>query len=269
MRHHWSSRPGREFDRVARVFRSSEGAVGSFEFAPRSVALLRVGPVAFKPSIPNGIRSAALCWWEFTYLLPKRNRISRCVDAILCRSTNAVALSIRRLARELGRTVPGVLQNGFLLRFQVSPYELTVFVMAVPFLRARPIPRWHVLSTPNIWVPDRSPSLHAPEHLRLIGLFVVTPAFMPALSGRTKSKNEPLSVYSATPTRRAHRRPIQVLPKIHQRQKCTQHSRFQIICQMQSAGRYPRQFFAVFRDEPHDLSSPFMRCVSQRRLPPH
>jgi molybdopterin-synthase adenylyltransferase len=37
------------------------------------------------------------------------------------------ALDLNALERRLGATVPGVRQNGFLLRFQVPPYEMTVF----------------------------------------------------------------------------------------------------------------------------------------------
>jgi molybdopterin-synthase adenylyltransferase len=37
------------------------------------------------------------------------------------------ALDLQALERRLGATIPGVRQNGFLLRFQVPPYEMTVF----------------------------------------------------------------------------------------------------------------------------------------------
>jgi molybdopterin-synthase adenylyltransferase len=37
------------------------------------------------------------------------------------------ALDLTALQQRLGATIPGVRQNGFLLRFQVPPYEMTVF----------------------------------------------------------------------------------------------------------------------------------------------
>jgi len=37
------------------------------------------------------------------------------------------ALDLSALERRLSSTIPGVRQNGFLLRFQVAPYEMTVF----------------------------------------------------------------------------------------------------------------------------------------------
>ena len=37
------------------------------------------------------------------------------------------ALDLPALAKRLSSTIPGVRQNGFLLRFQIAPYEMTVF----------------------------------------------------------------------------------------------------------------------------------------------
>ena len=37
------------------------------------------------------------------------------------------ALDLPALAKRLSRTIPGVRQNGFLLHFQIAPYEMTVF----------------------------------------------------------------------------------------------------------------------------------------------
>jgi hypothetical protein len=67
----------------------------------------------------------------------------------------------------------------------------------------------------------------------------------------------------------SHVGPVQVFPQVHQRQKCAQNSGLQIIGQVQTAGGHTRQSFAAFRDKTHDFFLPFVRSVSQRRLPPH
>ena len=71
------------------------------------------------------------------------------------------------------------------------------------------------------------------------------------------------------PKRTSHIRPVQILAQVHQRQKCTEDSRFQIIRQSLPAGRHARQLFSVLGDEPHDFPLPFVRRVAQGRFPPH
>src|SRR5580704_1700479 len=74
---------------------------------------------------------------------------------------------------------------------------------------------------------------------------------------------------ASPPKRTSHVRPVQVFPQVHQRQKRAQNSGLQIIGQMQAAGSHTRQPFAAFCDKTHDFFLPFVRSVSQRRLPPH
>jgi len=84
------------------------------------------------------------------------------------------------------------------------------------------------------------------------------------------SPHQPTLPEPAAPAHRtSHRRAVQILPQIHQRQKCAQNARLQIIRQRHSARRHARQPFAILRQKLHDLFQPFMRRVSHRRLAPH
>ncbi len=60
--------------------------------------------------------------------MAKPNPTSRCVGEIPSKSTSkAAALDLSLLKSRLAPTVDEVRQNDFLLRFRVSPYEMTVF----------------------------------------------------------------------------------------------------------------------------------------------
>ena len=74
---------------------------------------------------------------------------------------------------------------------------------------------------------------------------------------------------TGAPKRTPHIRPVEVLPEIHQRQKCTEDPCLQIVCEVQAAGSHARQPLAVFSDESQDIPLTILRRVAQRRLPPH
>jgi hypothetical protein len=69
--------------------------------------------------------------------------------------------------------------------------------------------------------------------------------------------------------RTSHIRPVEVFPEIHQRQKCTEDPRLQIVCEVQAASGHARKPLAVFRDESQDFPLAILRSVAERRLPPH
>ena len=71
------------------------------------------------------------------------------------------------------------------------------------------------------------------------------------------------------PKRTPHIRPIQIFPQVHQREESTQNPRLQIVRQVQSARRHPRQTLAAFRNEFHDFALPIVWGVPQCRLPSH
>ena len=74
---------------------------------------------------------------------------------------------------------------------------------------------------------------------------------------------------TGAPKRTPHIRPVEVLPEIHQRQKCTEDPSLQIVCEVQAAGGHARQPLAVFCDESQDIPLTILRRVAERRLPPH
>jgi len=67
----------------------------------------------------------------------------------------------------------------------------------------------------------------------------------------------------------SHRSSVQVLPKIHQREKRTQNACFQVVGKVQPAGRHSRQFLPVFRNEAHDFPLSLVSGVAQGRFSAH
>ena len=73
-------------------------------------------------------RCRACCLHEFTYLEGQAQpHITMCGrDSVQIHERDR-ELDLPALQKRLSSTIPGVRQNGFLLRFQIAPYEMTVF----------------------------------------------------------------------------------------------------------------------------------------------
>src|SRR6516225_11711062 len=78
-----------------------------------------------------------------------------------------------------------------------------------------------------------------------------------------------LAGYAAASCGSALGRTVEVFPQVHQRKKSAQHTGFQVVCQVQPAGRNARQPFSVFRDESHDFTMALPPRIPERGLPAH
>ena len=75
--------------------------------------------------------------------------------------------------------------------------------------------------------------------------------------------------HGMAPVGGSHRGSVQVLPKIHQREKRTQNARFQVVGKVQPACRHSRQLLPVFRNEAHNFALSLVSGVAQSRFSAH